>query len=92
MAIDYEVDLTEKGNSHYRGRVRKYDTVDPETTIDTVNFSDVILDSAEDKESFNQWVWDKFKAQAEEASPTVAIATATRSDLIAKDVVEASKE
>ena len=85
MAIDWKVKFTKKDNGHFSAVFDRFDTVAPDTILQTVTIKDAILENQEQKDA----LWSQVKkAQEDQAAVDSEIAdleSVAKTALLAKE-------
>ena len=85
MAIDWKAKFTQKSNGHYSATFQRFDTIAPDVILQTVQITDAILDTEEQKLK----LWDQVKAaqeqQAAVSTSEANLETAAKTALLAKE-------
>lgn len=86
MAIDWKVKFTKKKNGHYSAVFERFDTVAPDTILQSVKIVDAVLDTQQQKDALWSQVKNLQEAEAAVMKDQATLESEGKNALLAKEV------
>ena len=94
MAITWDVKFTKKPDGHYSAVFQRFDDVEPEKILNTVNIGDAILETLEQEKALWDFVYSRYEKEAAHISANSARITELQDTgkiaIVAKEAKEIS--